>query len=460
MRGRLVLIVDDEACVARYLESTLSGAGYRTRVARNGVEGLLAIERERPDLVLSDLKMPEMDGLELLRHVRQRWPDLPLILVTVVESIDTVVHAVRMGAVNYLIKASPPEVILSAVERACRSASGGGRPADSFDEIVGTSRSMVEARHLIALAARSDVNVLITGRTGTGKELAARAIHRASSLSDGPFVAVNCAAVPSDLFESTFFGHRKGAFTGADRDATGLLEAANGGVLLLDELESLAPAHQAKLLRFLDDGEVRPVGASLVRHADVRVLAASNMDPAELLESSLLREDLYFRIRGFEIHLPDLRERASDIPHLAAHFLGADGPRLSPEALDVLAAYDWPGNVRELRNVLARARALAGSGTIGPEHLALSPLRGRGRETPAGAASVTPTAAAPGASVTGTLRDIERQAVIEALTRAEGNRSRAARSLGIDRSTLRRKLKELALEGEDPPPRQGLRSAS
>ncbi len=439
MNGRTVLIVDDEECMARYLESTLSGAGYRTRVARTGLEGLLAIERERPDLVLSDFRMPEMDGLELIRHVQQRWPALPVILVTVVEAIDIVVEAVRAGAINYLLKSSPPEVILSAVERACRVAPRGSLTQDPLDEIVGVSLSMVEARHQIALAARCDVNVLITGKTGTGKELAARAIHRVSSLSAGPFVAVNCAAVPAELFESTFFGHRRGAFTGADRDATGLLEEADGGVLLLDELESLTPTHQAKLLRFLDDGEVRPVGASLVRHAGVRVLATSNVDPSRLLESHLLREDLYFRLRGFEIHLPELRERTEDIPLLAEHFLGPEGLALSAGALKALGSYAWPGNVRELRNVLGRARALSGNQTIRRAHLALP----QGRPMLPG--SPAPSDATPAARPT--LKEIERQAVIGALESAAGNRSRAARALGIDRSTLRRKLKEHHADG-------------
>ncbi len=430
MHGSPILVVDDDPSAEAYLSLTLRQAGHTVRSARNGLEALLAIEKDPPALVISDMKMPVMDGLELLAHVRQRWPRLPVVLLSVAQDVPTVVRAVQLGAVNYVVKPAPPAVLLAAVRRIFESPAP--RPVD-FDPtcgIVGVSRAIVEARHLAVLAARSDVNVLITGRTGTGKELIARAIHRRSRQAGGPFVAHNCAATPPDLFESQFFGHRRGAFTGAERDVTGLLERSDAGVLFLDEMESLSLQHQAKLLRVLDDGEVRPVGCPETRRVDVRYLAATNHDPVEAIAAGQLREDLYYRLRGFQISLPPLRDRQEDLPHLAAHFLEGADRTLAPEAMDALLSHEWPGNVRELRNVLRVACVRASGGVIRPEHLGLD---GRGAAHPAIPAPLT-------------LRQIERQAILRALKEHGGNRSRAARALGIDRSTLRRKMKEVGVE--------------
>jgi DNA-binding NtrC family response regulator len=428
-----LLIVDDDPVAALYAETVLRQEGYVVQTAPSGVEALLSIDFEPPDAVVTDLRMPEMNGLELLHQIALRWPGLPVILLTVDEDVATVVEAVQLGAVNYLVKPVAPHVLADAVRKALagrlRSSAAG-----ALAEIVGESRAIVEVRHRVELAARTDVHVLVTGETGTGKELVARAIHRSSILPQGPFIAHNCAATPRELFDSQFFGHRRGAFTGAERDHVGLIEQADGGVLLLDELETLSPEHQAKLLRVLDDGEIRPVGSTESRRVCVRFIAATNRDPGPMIREGCLRQDLYYRLRGIEIRLPPLRERREDIPLLAAHFL-KDRASLLPKALSTLGAFSWPGNVRQLRNVLRRAIAAAGGGRIGVQHLRLSEEEGTGA-APSGAWS------APEA---GTLRDIERQAIVRMLEACCGNRTLAAHRLGIDRSTLRRKIAELGI---------------
>jgi DNA-binding NtrC family response regulator len=423
MEARFILVVDDEACAASYLSAVLASAGYASNSVCDGTAALQAIERRMPDLVVTDVQMPGMDGLELVRQIVERWEGLPCIVLTVVEDIETAVIAIRMGAVNYIPKPGSPQAILGAVETALRCRRPRPATAGGSSEIVGASRKMLEARHEIALAARSDVNVLITGSTGTGKELAARAIHRGSPGPDAPFVAINCAAVPEELLESIFFGHERGAFTGANRTARGLLDEADRGSLFLDEIESLKPFLQAKLLRVLDEGEVRPVGSARVHRVKVRTLAASNVPVAGLLESGALRSDLYFRLRGIEIHLPDLEERREDIPLLSAHFDDHPEAGLTQQAMDLLMAREWPGNVRELMYVIRNARCLAGEQAIDIEHLA--PARGPGQNSPRSRS----------------LHAVERDAILRALKECGGNRSRAARYLGIHRSTLRRKMR-------------------
>jgi two-component system NtrC family response regulator len=301
---------------------------------------------------------------------------------------------------------------------------------------------MVEVRHRVTLAARSNVPILITGDTGTGKELVARAIHATSASASGSFVPHNCAVSPRDLFDSQFFGHRKGAFTGADQDHLGLLREADGGMLFLDELETLDLMFQAKLLRVLDDGEVRPVGSEKSYRVAVRFVAATNRAPRSMLADGSLREDLYYRLRGFEIQLPRLAERRQDIPALARYFL--DGaPEPTAEAMALLEAGPWPGNVRELRNAVVRAVAVANGRAIEPDHLP-SGLETAGDE----ALETSPHRAGELQEVSLSLRDVERRAILEAMERCGGNRSKAARMLEIDRSTLRRKLQEFGIDAK------------
>jgi len=431
-----ILVVEDEPVSRRYLELLLEEEGFETTGVADGIEALVALESGCFDVVLSDLLMPRMDGIELVARVRQRWPSLPVIIVTGDSEVSRVVEAVQLGAVNYLVKPAPPAVVRSAVSKAL-SLRASASPDARFPEIVGNSPAIVQVRHRVALAARAHVPVLITGETGTGKELVARAIHRASPLAAGPLVAHNCAVGPRDLFESQFFGHRKGAFTGADRDHMGLFQQANGGVLFLDELEALALEAQAKLLRVLDDGEVRPVGSQASQQVSIRFLAATNRDPLEMIRAGSLREDLYYRLRGFEIHLPPLRERTQDIALLAMHFDGSGSGAVgfSADAIEALARCAWPGNVREFKNAVISAKTAAAGAKIGVAHLSLEPSSG----------SAEP--AAPGI----TLRELERGRILEALRECEGNRTHAARQLGINRSTLRRKLQELEAEPTDAP---------
>jgi DNA-binding NtrC family response regulator len=335
--------------------------------------------------------------------------------------------------VNYLVKPVSPSVVVTAVRRALLTPTAPSAEAGNLEELVGVSEAMVRIRHLVALAVRSDANVLITGETGTGKDLVARAIHRLSKAARGPFIAHNCAVTPAELFESEFFGHRRGAFTGADRDHAGLLRDADGGILFLDELECLSLAHQAKLLRVLDDGMVRPVGASESCVVSVRVLSATNRSPETMLAEGTLREDLYYRLRGLEVRLAPLRERAGDIPVLAACFLAGTGAVLTSEALAELEAFPWPGNIRQLRCVLIAAAGMAGGGPVERRHLQLDAGRILG-------GSSIP------ATTTCSLKDLERDAIVRALRQTSGNRIRTARALGINRSTLRRKMEEFGLQ--------------
>ncbi|MEE3329803.1 MAG: sigma-54 dependent transcriptional regulator [Myxococcota bacterium] len=436
-----ILVVDDERSAREFMRLLLEQEGYETLVAGDGVEALVELEGNSVDMVVSDLHMPEMGGAELLSHVRQRWADLPMIMVTAASDVEDIVEVVQRGATNYLIKPASPQMIASAVQRALATA---GRPrpaAGALDEIVGTSKAMVEVRHRVTLAARSDVPVLITGATGTGKELVARAIHDTSGVAEGPFVPHNCALTPRDLFESHFFGHKKGSFTGADTDHVGLLREADGGVLFLDELEAMAPVFQAKLLRVLDDGEVRPVGSDTSSQVSIRFVAATNRDAQAMIEAGELREDLYYRLRGFEIRLPPLAERPQDISSLVRHFLPEGSPEPHAEVVTALEAGVWPGNVRELRNVIRGAAAVAGGAAVGLEHLP----PGFGEGSGAGAAE---EAASTNALLVGSLslKELEKRAIRQAMDECSGNRSKAARLLEIDRSTLRRKLQEFGLD--------------
>jgi DNA-binding NtrC family response regulator len=435
MAGETVLVVDDDPSSAHYVALTLEQAGYRAIVAHSIDEALLVVARRAPSLLFSDLCMPGGDGLELLSRLEAAAPEIPVVMVTVVESVQTIVEVIRRGAINYLVKPVAPPLLVEAAARALSH--GKALPlADHPSGIVGASAPMAEVHRMVALAARSDVNVVITGETGTGKELVARAIHRQSMLADKPFVAHNCALTASDLFDSELFGHRRGAFTGADRDRVGLLRHAHGGMLFLDELECLSLGNQAKLLRVLDDGEVRPIGSDRSFPVSVRFLAATNRSPDAMFTDGQLREDFYYRLCGFLIVLPPLRERIVDVGLLAEHFL-ADRASLAPPALDALESYHWPGNVRQLRNVLRGAVSRCGGTLIQANDIDLQ--WGKGGSTP-------PPSHVPER----TLEGLERQAILAALASHQGNRSQTAAALGIHRSTLHRKLRELAIEPLSP----------
>jgi DNA-binding NtrC family response regulator len=438
---RRILIVDDDVAAAELAAFSLDLSRYATEKVHSGAEALRAIEREVPLLVLSDLRMPEMSGIELLARIRERWPALPVILATVETDVDTAVDAVMRGASNYLVKPVAPAALVAAVSKAlARRAPAETAIVDAdLDAIVGRCASIVEVRRLVGLAVQSDANVLVVGETGAGKELVARALHRLSPARKQPFAAHNCATTPPELFDAEFFGHSRGAFTGAHRERLGLLREADGGTLFLDELECLSLANQAKLLRVLDDGEFRPVGEARPVSVSVRFIAATNRTPESLLSSGELRADLYYRLRGFEIRVPPLRERVDDIPLLADHFLERSGKLLTVESLRALQSFTWPGNVRQLRSVLECAVVRAPTSSIEPEDLE---LQLPGQPPMESGIAPPPSQEHP---VDATLATIERDAIVRALAAHGGNRSRAARALGIHRSTLLRRIRELKI---------------
>ncbi|MFK7897643.1 MAG: sigma-54-dependent transcriptional regulator [Myxococcota bacterium] len=439
-----ILVAEDERASAEYLKLLLEEKGFEVRLAGNGVEALLALETGHFDLLITDLRMPSMDGFELLTHLAQRWPNLPAIVLSANEDVEDVVEAVRLGAVNYLPKPATPASVSTAVDRALLTRTRAVVADSHVPELIGNSKAIVEVRHRILMAARSDVHVLVTGDTGTGKELVSRAIHTHSGLSKGPFVAHNCALSPSDLFESEFFGHRRGSFTGADRDRRGLLREAHEGVLFLDELETLDLGFQAKLLRVIDDGEVRPVGAERPESVNVRFVAATNRAAQVMIDEGSLREDLYYRLRGIEIKLPPLAARRDDIPLLATHFDKAPEVGFTPEAMEALCQAPLPGNIRQLRNLVQGGRAAAGETTaIGLRHLPLEQVETSARRPVASGDGEVGSAGVPRGM---TLREIEQRAIAQALADCDGNRTRAAKLLDIDRSTLRRKIQEYALD--------------
>jgi DNA-binding NtrC family response regulator len=429
-----VAVVEDEVGVRELLEEILTSAGYRVTTYAGGSQALESLAgSDDADLVITDLRMPGLGGEEVLAELKSRRPELNVVVITAFGSIESAIEMVKAGAYDYLTKPFGSDELLLTVQRAMeesrlrREVSRLARGDDGIPGFVGASRAMRELTALVARVASSPLPVLVTGESGTGKELVARAVHRASAL--GPFVAVNCAALPHDLLESELFGHERGAFSGAVKDKPGLFEAADGGVLFLDEIGDLPLPLQPKLLRALESGEIRRVGSTASRSVQTRVIAATNKDlPAEVGDGRF-REDLFWRLNVLSIHVPSLRERPADIPLLVEHFAG--GVRVTAEAMAWLLAHPWPGNVRELRNTLERAVTLRAGESIGVEDLPAG-ISAMQRE---GLLSV-------GADQRLPLRDVERSYILMVLQAAGGNKSRAAEILGLDRKTLYRKLEE------------------
>jgi DNA-binding NtrC family response regulator len=452
MSARL-LIADDDADMRDLLQEVLEDAGYQTVVAVDGRAALAHIGREREviDLVITDVRMPGVTGDELLRGVRERRAEAPVIVITAFGSVEQAVEMVKAGAFQYLTKPFDPPELLKAIEQALEQSAPQREQARLRREspstparIIGASRCMREMFDLIGRAARSSSTVLITGESGTGKELVARAIHEMSGRS-GSFIPVNCAALPAELIESELFGHTGSAFTGAKQARPGLFEAANGGTLFMDEISELPLALQPKLLRALQEGTVRRVGADREREVNVRAIAATNRDLEQDMREGQFREDLFWRLNVIHLHVPPLRERAFDIPLLVEHFIAkaAEEARRPPldvsqEALAILTAYSWPGNVRELENAIERAVALAEGARLTPEDL---PQRVRAS---GGAAAII----ARSREQRLTIRELEREFILQTLREVGGNKSRAAELLGLDRKTLHRKLNEY--RAEDP----------
>ncbi|NOY64311.1 MAG: sigma-54-dependent Fis family transcriptional regulator [Nitrospirae bacterium] len=389
--GATILIVEDSEITRKILEHKLRQSGFECLVAEDGLEALEVIERHEVDLVLSDQQMPRMDGIELLREIKLRYPDMPFILLTAHGSVTKAVISIKQGADDYLQKPYDPESLIATIRRSLsyRQLSEANRKLKEqlcsqhcFQNIVTRSPAMIQALRLAEKVARTpDTTVAIYGESGTGKEVLARAIHFAGERVENRFVAVNCAGIPPALFESELFGHVKGAFTGADRDREGKFELAQGGTILLDEIGDMPMDLQAKLLRVLEERVFERVGSNRPIRADFRVIVATNKNIAEMVKEGKFREDLYHRINTFPITLPPLRERKEDIPLLVEYFieqfrkeLGKKLPGVSQKAMDVLMSYHWPGNIRELKNCLERAAILTEDELIQPEHLIINDL--------------------------------------------------------------------------------------
>ncbi|WP_369936245.1 sigma-54-dependent transcriptional regulator [Xanthomonas tesorieronis] len=442
-----ILIVDDDTAFLSTLQATLRSFGHEVIAAADGQAGLERLRAGGIDLAFVDFRMPGMDGIALMRARQDdaQAAAVPLVMLTAYASSSNTIEAMKLGAFDHLVKPVGRADIVAVVERALQAHAGGAgsaapppAPAEEAGALLGHSAAMRTVHKRIGLAAASDLPVLVSGETGTGKELVARALHRASARAGAAFVAVNCAAIPTELMESELFGYRKGAFSGAVADRPGLIREADGGTLFLDEIGDMPLPMQAKLLRFLQEGEVSPLGGRGAQKVDVRVVAATHRELAQLVADGRFRSDLRYRLNVVPIELPPLRERGDDIVLLAQHFLeeGATTARtLSAAAQARLRAYPWPGNVRELRNAMQRCQVLVRTPTIEAHDL---------DELLAGDAATAP-AEAPALTLPEAIAQLEQQMIQAALTQAQGNRAEAARRLGIHRQLLYRKLDDYGL---------------
>lgn len=456
-----LLIVDDEPSIREFLEIMLSHDGYEVRTAATGEEAIKLYRQHEPDLVLTDVKMPGMSGLDLLRQIHSIDPSVPVIAITAYASADDALRAVKEGAYDYVSKPFEIDdlriIIRNALEmrRLRKENTDLRRCVDSgrrFGEIIGVSPAMEEIFTLIYRIAPSRANVLIIGESGTGKELIAKAIHANSPRKSYPFVAVNCSAIPESLLESELFGHMKGSFTGAVTDKRGLLETAHKGTVFLDEVGEIPVAIQAKLLRFLQERELRRVGDTDQKAIDVRIIAATNKHLEREMELGNFREDLYYRLNVIRIRVPPLREREEDIPLLVDHFMrkyaaeqGKRIGRVSSLAAKVLCNYHYPGNVRELENIVERCVTLEQSDQLTAENLPPKLIEVCRRSIPAYEIDIPPE----GIDLNEALESMERKLIIRALDLARGNRGRAAQLLGITLRSLRYRLVKLDMDQED-----------
>ncbi|MEZ6185363.1 MAG: sigma-54 dependent transcriptional regulator [Planctomycetota bacterium] len=447
-----VLLVEDDRELREVLREGLEAEGFRVRAAAGGGAALDELRARRPEVVLSDLRMSGLGGLELCRRVQELDPHLPVVLMTAFGDLEAAVGAMRAGAYDFLAKPFEVEELGLVLERAVRTRrltqqvsalEARLREVEPFEELLGESREVRALCDLIARSARADTTVLVLGETGSGKELVARALHRRSPRARGPFVAINCAAVPAALLESELFGHTKGAFTGAERDRPGLLQQAQGGTLFLDEVGDMPLELQAKLLRVLQERRARAVGSDAEFAVDCRVVAATHRDLEEEVEAGRFRQDLLYRINVIELRVPPLRDRGNDVLLLAQRFVEAHAARMQREVSGIsaaaaakLLAYDWPGNVRELENCMERAVALTQGREVVVDDL---PPRVRG---------AAPGPAAGAAVELIPLEQVERRHVLAVLNAVEGNKARAASILRIGRKTLYRKLEHYGAEGE------------
>jgi len=455
MGVKRILVVDDEAKMRRILELSLRNMGHEVEQAGDGIEALAAVDAASYDLVLTDLRMPRMDGIELLRSLRERGEEMPVIVLTAYGTIETAVEAMKCGASDYIIRPFEIETVELAVTRAL--AMGAVQQENRFlrdevsrgwGEFVGVSDKMQQLYQLVQQVAPARSNVFIVGETGTGKELVARALHSASG-RDGLFVPINCAAIPEELLESELFGHKKGAFTGATRDRVGKCELASGGTIFLDEITEMPLALQAKLLRVIQEGTVERLGSNAAIPVDLRIVAATNRDPQQAVEEGHLRQDLYFRLNVVRIDVPLLRERMEDIPLLAEHFLhkyaselGRRIPHLTAQTLECLQGYAWPGNVRELENLIERATVLCQGDEITP---ALFPAELSAPQRQGGTAPAAEPALPDSFALKEQVEALEKRIIERALEHSDNNKSAAARLLEISERALWYKIKRYGL---------------
>ncbi|MCL4457938.1 MAG: sigma-54 dependent transcriptional regulator [Nitrospirae bacterium] len=442
-----ILAIEDDLRMRELLKEILSGDGRSVFTAKNGEEGLDLLERRTFDLVITDLKMPDIDGITILSRARELNPESLVIVITAYGTVESAIEAMKLGAYDYIQKPFEPEELMLVIKKALdykRLADENLRLSSQLEsckaeEMIGTSPRIMEVKRLVERIGPLDTTVVIEGETGTGKNLVAKTIHRISKRASGKFLSINCGALTETLLESELFGHEKGAFTGAIKEKHGLFEAAHGGTLFLDEINSASPGMQIKLLKVLEDGRIMRIGSTETVPVDVRIIAASNILLKKEIDESRFRQDLYYRLKVVTITMPSLRERRDDIPLLSHHFLdryrgkfGKDIIGFTTEAMDALLTYDWPGNVRELEHVIERAVILEYGKKIGISSLPAEVIsRPREMLSPKGIVR---------------LEDMERQLIQSALRFFNGKRDSAARALGISHATLWRKLKKYNLD--------------
>jgi len=469
MTVQTVLVIDDERDIRELLTITLGRMDLQVDAVGTVTEARHALAERSYDLCFTDMRLPDGNGQEVIELIAASHPDMPVAMITAYGNVDAAVNALKAGAFDFVSKPVDIQMLRGLVRTALRLAeekrSGGGaaKAGDSSERLIGDSAAMQQVRATIGKLARNQAPVYIAGESGVGKELVARLIHEQGPRASGPFVPVNCGAIPSELMESEFFGHRKGSFTGASTDKEGLFQAAQGGTLFLDEVAELPLHMQVKLLRAIQEKAVRPIGGRDEIPVDVRILSATHKNLGQLVEQGQFRQDLFYRINVIELRVPPLRERRGDVPLLSAFILkalaGKSGDsvgQLSPAARDALDAYDFPGNVRELENILERAMAMCDGAIIDSSDLMLPQRSARGgHDTPSAAAAAaghetsaapTPAAASANGGLDDYISNLERTAIVKALEESRYNKTAAARKLGITFRALRYKLKKLGID--------------
>ena len=459
-----ILVVDDDEVMRKLIREVLEKEGYRVQLAGSGEEAVRAIRREVYPIVLSDIRMLEMDGMAVLREVKKSGSGSAVILMTGFGSMEGAIEAIQEGAFDYVSKPFKMDNLKAVVARGAKhwesvhgekATTGTGRIDVTSKALIGKSPRIVDVYKTLARAAMSTSNVLVVGESGTGKELVARAIHDNSARRNKKFVAVNCGALAESLLESELFGHVKGSFTGAVSDKRGLFEEANGGTLFLDEIGDITPALQIKLLRVLQESELKPVGSSETRKVDVRVIAATHRDLDSLVKSGRFREDLYYRLKVILIEIPPLRERLEDLPDLVGHFLARFAEKnkkavshVSDDAMKLLQRYSWPGNVRELEHAIERAVAMTNSTVLFPEDFPADLFRGEVAHAgvEAAASGVGPGSTPGSIAAPNSLEEMEKAHIIKVLQDVNFNKSKASEVLGIDRATLYRKAQRYGID--------------